>query len=234
MKKAYYPKIKFLVDLNREKNCFLKRNRNLKKFLPFGLSFILKDEFIKNKDKILSAYLDEYYLEQKDYLADSVKNTENKWKKIEKEYFKKVDKLFKNWPWPKGNYRGYVSIGRSFPRYINDKSFAFPMRTWKTGRENNDLRVTAHEMLHFLEYDYLSKKFGLKPSECYSPDNTFWQFTENLNVLIENTKFWEKFSLGFKSKPKPYADCKKLYAKMKKIWDQDQDIDNLVKKIFKC
>lgn len=229
MARKYYPKIKFCIDLEQEKKFFLGRKRNLQRFLPPGIGFVVRDEFIKNKDKILNAYLDEYYREQKDYLTDSVKNTQAKWQKVEKEFFKKVDRLFNNWPWPRGNYRAYVSIGRSFPRNINEKIFAFPMRTWKPGREDNDMRVIAHEMLHFIEYDYLSKKFGLKPSEFYSPDNTFWQFTENLNVLIENSEFWKKFSLGFQSKP--YADCKKLYAKMKKSW-RNQNIDNLTKKIF--
>lgn len=230
MKHLYYPKIKFYIDLEREKKLFLGRKRDLQRFLPVGMGFVLKDKFVKNKYKILSAYLDQYYLDQKDYLADSVKNTQTKWQRVEKEFFKKVDQLF-NWPWPKGNYQGYVSIARSFPRNIDTKVFAFPMRTYKPGREDGDLRVTAHEMLHFIEYDYLNKKFGLEPSEFYSPDNTFWQFTENLNVLIQNMRFWKTFSLGFTSKP--YPDCKELYIKMKKIWDKNRNIDNLVKKIFK-
>ncbi len=231
MSKKYYPKIKFCVDLNREKKVFLARERNAERFLPVGIGFVLRQEFIKNKNEILNAYLDEYYLAQKDYLADSVRNTQTKWQKVEKIFFKKVDRLFHDWPWPKGNYRAYVSIGRSFPRFIKEKTFAFPLRTYKPGRENMDLRVVAHEMLHFIEYDYLSKKFGLLPSECNSPDNKFWQFTENLNVLIENSNFWQEFSRGIY--PDPYPDCKKLYLKMKKIWDKNKDIDNLVAKILK-
>jgi len=231
MPQKYYPKIKFDINLPREKNLFLGRTRNLQKFLPVGMSFVLKKEFIKKKNKILSAYLDQYYFDQKEYLADSAKNTQTKWHKVEKIFFKKVDQLFNHWPWPKGNYRGFVSIARTFPRYIKEKSFAFPLRTFKPGRENNDLRVTAHEMLHFIEYDYLQKKFGLQPSERNSPDSTFWQFTENLNVLIENSNYWQEFNKGFKSKP--YPDCQKLYIKMKKIWDKNKDIDNLIKKTFK-
>lgn len=231
MPKKYYPKLKFQIDLNREKIMFITRDRNLAKFLPVGMRFVLKENFINKKNEILNAFLDEYYLEQHEYLQDSVKNTQVKWQKVEKIFYKKVGRLFHNWPWPKGNYRAYVSIGRMFPRFINDKIFAFPLKTYKPGRENIDLRVIAHEMLHFLEYDYLQKKFGLQPSECASNDNTFWQFTENLNVLIENSMFWREFSSGIKSRP--YPDCKKLYVKMKKIWDKNHNIDNLVKKTFK-
>ena len=231
MPKKYYPKIQFSINLPREKKILLQRTRNLQKFLPVGMSFVMRKEFIKEKNKILNAYLDTYYLNQKEYLADSVQNTQTKWKKVEKVFFNKVDKMFNNWPWPKGNYRGYVSIARSFPRYIEEKVFAFPTQSYKPGRENIDLRVTSHEMLHFIEYDYLQKKFGLQASECNSSDNTFWQFTENLNVLIENTNFWREFNMGYKSEP--YSDCQKLYVKMKKIWDKNKDIDNLIKKTFK-
>jgi hypothetical protein len=227
----YYPKIKFCLDLKQEKNHFLERGRSLRKFLPVGLGFVCRKNFIKKKNEILSAYLDEYYLEMNKYLRDSVNNTQAKWQKVEKLFFEKVDLLFHGWPWPKGNYRGYVSIGRSFPRHIKEKFFAFPMRTYNSEYANRDLRIIAHEMLHFIEYDYLQKKFGLQPSECNSPDSTFWQFTENLNVLLENTNFWREFSLDYKSKP--YPDCQKLYVKMKKIWDKNKDIDNLVEKIFK-
>jgi hypothetical protein len=227
----YYPKIKLNLDVNQEKHFFLSRERDLRRFLPPGISFILRQEFIKNKNKILEAYLENYYQDASDYLTNSLKNTKGKWKKVEKIFFKKVDKLFGGWPWPKGEYCGYISIARRFPRSIKEKIFAFPAVS-KFGRSVNiDLKVIAHEMLHFIEYDYLKNKFGLKPSECDSPDSSFWQFTENLNVLIENSGFWEEFSPGFKAKP--YDDCKDLYVKMKKIWDKDKNIDNLVRKIFK-
>ncbi len=229
MSAKYYPKIKFIIDLEQEKEVFLSRSKNIANFLPVGMSFVLKKEFIKNRNKILNAYLDQYYTDQHQYLTDSIKNTRAKWQKVEKIFFQKVDKLFHNWPWPKGNYRGYVSIGRMFPRDIKKKIFAFPLRSFKPGRENLDLRVIAHEMLHFIEYDYLQNKFGLKPSEIHSADNTFWQFTENLNVLIENSKFWREFSLG---QSRPYPECKKLYKKMEKIWHKNKDIDNLIEKIF--
>jgi hypothetical protein len=227
----FYPKIKFSVNLKLEKDYFSKRDRKIHKFLPPGMNFVLRKEFIKDKNKILDAYLENYYSDAKEFLANSVKKTEDKWRKVEKIFFKKVDKLFGGWPWPKGNYRGYVSVARNYPRYIKEKIFAFPASARLGRNPDVDLRVIAHEMLHFIEYDYLEKKFGLKPSECYSSDNTFWQFTENLNVLIENSNFWKEFGSGFERKP--YDDCRKLYVKMKKIWDKDQNIDNLVVKIFK-
>ncbi|MFA7662442.1 MAG: hypothetical protein WCX88_00815 [Patescibacteria group bacterium] len=230
MKQKYYPKVKFKIDLEAEKKFILNRQRNLQKFLPAGMAFVLRDEFIKNKDQILSAYLETYYFDQKKQLHQSVLNTTKKWEQVSQDFFKKVDKLFSGWAWPKGNYRGYVSIARSHPRFIKEKMFSFPMINYRPGREDIDLRITAHEMLHFIEYDYFEKKFGLIPSECNSVDNFFWQFTENLNVLIENSDFWSHFSLGLTSEP--YPDCKKLYNKMKKIWDKDQSIDNLVMKIF--
>ncbi len=230
MSKRYYPNIKFSVSLAREKKIFLERKRNLQKFLPAEISFVTNRKYASYRNELLSSYLDVYYSDKKKFLIESVRNTKSKWQKVEKKFFIKVDKIFNNWPWPKGNYRGYVSIAHSFPRNIKDKTFSFPVKDYIPGRENNDIRVIAHEMLHFIEYDYLQKKFGLKASEHDSFDNTFWQFTENLNVLIQNTSFWKEFSTGVKSKP--YDDCKKMYNKMKSIWDRDKSIDRLVDKIF--
>lgn len=231
MAKKYYPKIKFALNLKEEKAHFLERDRSLRRFLPVGMGFVCRKEFVKNKNKILSAYLDEYYREMNGYLTEGINTTRIKWQKVENIFFKEVDRLFHNWPWPRGNYRGYVSIARSYPRYINKKIFAFPMASKVPEFSYRDLKVIAHEMLHFMEYDYLQKKFKLKPSESFSKDNTFWQFTENLNVLLESTDTWTAFTNGYLSKP--YPDCKKLYVKMKKIWDKNKDIDNLVEKIFK-
>lgn len=227
----YYPKVKFCIDLDQEKNFFLSRKRDLSKFLPAGMSFVLRKEFSKDKNKIIKAYLENYYKDAEKFLIGSIKNTQEKWRKIEKIFFKKVDKLFENWPWPKGDYKGYITVARRYPRFIKYKLFAFPVQSFRFKNRDLDLRVIAHEMLHFIEYDYLEKKFGLEPSECNSADTTFWQFTENLNVLIENSDFWKEFNTGIESKP--YDDCKKLYVKMKRIWDKNKDIDNLVKKIFK-
>ncbi len=230
MAKKYYPKIKFIVSKELDKEYILRRDRNMANFLPPGMSFVIRKEFVKNKNKILSAYVEEFYAAKIKHLRESAKNTEIKWNKVEKKFFKQADRLFHNWPWPKGNYRGYVSIALSYPRFINDKMFAFPQKIYWPGMEKRDLRVVAHEMLHFLEYDYLQKKFGLTPSECDSKDTTFWQFTENLNVLIENSDFWQDFMPAFASKP--YPDCKKLYQKMKKVWDKKQDVDALVEAVF--
>ena len=121
-----------------------------------------------------------------------------------------------------------ASIWYRFPRDIKHQRFAVPANP--NFKYHSAPHVIAHEMLHFITYDYLEKKYGLKPSEHTDPDNTFWQFTENLNVLIENDPIWAEFADGKISKP--YPDCQELYEKMKAIWDQNKDIDNLVRQIF--
>jgi len=117
-----------------------------------------------------------------------------------------------------------------FPRYIDKKVFTFPGLLDRYTDKDFPLRVVAHEMLHFITYDYLQNKYKLKPSEWSSKNNTFWQFTENLNVLIENEKSWHKINGGAKSNP--YPNCVKLYQKMKRVWDKNKDIDNLIEKIL--
>ena len=231
--KKYYPKIKFITDKKIDKKIL----SNFDKFwlewaLRPELRFLISEKFtIKEKKKIVYAYIDNFYLIHSKKIKIGLKEQERRWQKLEKKYYQKVDTLFKDYPWPRGTYRAYVSIWYCFPRFIEEKYFTFPYETKKYFNDARfAIRVIAHEMLHFITYDYLQKVYKLKPSESYHKDNKFWQFTENLNTLIENENTWKDFFIG---NQKPYDNCKKLYVQMKKIWDKNKDLDNLIEKIFK-
>lgn len=227
--KKYYPKIKFGLNIYLEKKFFNIFSNDQKAIRP-ELRFLLEGKFSRTRDKFLSAYTDNYYKIHSEDIMREIKKTEKSWKKVEKYFFHEVDRLFNGYPWPKGKYFGYASIWRMFPRFIKMKTFAFPAEP-KNFRRNITTAVIAHEMLHFITYDYLQKKYKLKPGECCSKDKTFWCFTENLNVLIENEKIWHKFTGGEKNKP--YLECQPLYFKMKKIWDKNKNLDNLIVNIFR-
>lgn len=223
-----YPEIKFLVDKKIDIRQARKRTYRLDKLLGKNLQFLLRPEFAKSKRKFLIAYVNNFYKVRGDEITANLKETETKWQCCAKSYYKKVDKVFHCYPWPNGHYIGIISIWFLYPRYIDKKTFTFPLKNYKF--KDLDLRVIAHEMLHFITYDYLQKKYGLKPSERNDRDNSFWQFTENLNVLIENSPFWNEFSGEFRSRP--YEECRALYRKMEKIWKKNKDLDNLIIKIF--
>jgi hypothetical protein len=223
----YYPKIKFIINKSFDKRPFDHFGPYIKMALPRELGFVLNKNFsFREKEKMLSAFAEHCYQINKKKIQESLKKTNKNWLKVAKFFYQKVDQLFHDWPWPRGNYRGYPTVWWMYPRFIKLKMFAFP---WQNSyvRANG---VIAHEMLHFITYDYLQKKYKIKPSESGSKNNTVWQFTENLNVLIENEKYWHVFTPG--SKSQPYDDCKKVYQKMQKIWQKNKSIDKLITRIL--
>ena len=146
------------------------------------------------------------------------------WKGKEAAFFARAKKYFGSHPWPPGEYTAMGSVWRINPRNIPELSFTIPL----TGKRNRNA-VIAHEMLHFLEYDYLEKK-GHAPSEPGDDDNTFWQFTENLNALIEQEDEWDEFTGGVK-KEHVKPECRKMYEEMKKLWTGDS-VDELAEEIL--
>ena len=226
-----YPRVKFIIDRKQDLAALYWGDDYIKHCFPNNMRFVNEKNFSKKERlKLAESFAKNRYKKELSSIKSDLKITEQKWRKHEKTFFRLVDKIFKNYPWPKGNYRGYASVFYRFPRFISQKKFAFPTQYNNPKYADVDLRVIAHEMLHFIAYDYLQKKYHLKPSESRDKDNFFWQFTENLNVLIENSKMWQPMSKKFVSRP--YDSAKKLYLKMEKIWRKSHDLDNLIVKTF--
>ncbi|MCX6782020.1 MAG: hypothetical protein NTW66_02810 [Candidatus Magasanikbacteria bacterium] len=228
-----YPRVKFIIDRKRDMFALKLGDEYIKHCFPNNMRFVGGKDFSKKERlKLAKSFAENRYEKELNIFRSNLKVTERKWRKHEKIFFRLVDKIFKNYPWPKGNYRGYISAFYRFPRNISQKTFAFPAQYNNPRFVNFDLLVIAHEMLHFITYDYLQKKYHLKPSEHHNKDNFFWQFTENLNVLIENSKMWRPFSGKFVSGPYD-KKAAELLASMEKIWRKNHDLDNLIVKTFK-
>ena len=117
-----------------------------------------------------------------------------------------------------------------FPRNIQDKTFYFPY-----SKDLHDpLGTIAHEMLHFIFFDYIKKKYGIKQDDEFKgKDPKFvWQVLETFNTVIENWKPYKKIFNAWKN-CKPYPGCEKMFAKMIKQWNLKQDIDEFLDKWFK-
>jgi hypothetical protein len=229
--------IKFIIDYKQDtKNCFNffnwrnKDNKDyLKKFLPKHLQFILNKSFTKKeKDKIIREYTKSYYLNYQQYLKDNIKKIKKEWTKVEPKYYKIINKIFKNHPWPKGNYRAFGSIYNMYPRHIDSKIFYFPA---ETNNPQFALKVIAHEMTHFIYFDYLKKKYKLNEDSKIKgkKDEYVWLVSEIFNYTLER---WAPYKKIFKneSKRKPYFGNENLCQKMHKDWQKKQDIDWLLDK----
>ncbi len=186
--------IKIEKDIKADiENCisFLKikeKNKQflIKKFLPNNFQYILRKDFSeKEKEKIINEYTKHIYKSRKKEVEEGIERAKKEWRKVEKQYFQLANNIFKGHSWPKGSYRGVASIWHMFPRYIDKKMFFFPYNH-QIPRYSN--KVIAHEMLHFIFFDYLEKNYNLKEDSIIKnkPKDHIWRVSEVFNNVIEN------------------------------------------------
>lgn len=232
-----YPKIKFNIDSKKEIEIYFSflndaKYRNLNRemrwafYNPHPELKVLKNKNLSNKRRkiVLQNYVNNYYKKHKMEIKRGITSIKKQWGKCEKKFFQLVDNVFKDYSWPKGRYTAYPTIWGVYPRNIKNKVFWFPP---KHKKKNFPIVVIAHEMLHFIFYNYLYKYYPKYKKHKY--DFKIWDISEVFNVIIQNSPEWIKF---FKEKCKPYPEHKKLYQKMKKIWQEKKDIDHLLKKVL--
>ncbi len=229
-----YPKTKLKIDLKEDtNNCinFIKNEHKGNKrqfslwFLPDDFKYILSKNFSeKERNKLIRKYTKYIYEIREKEIKKGLAKAQKDWQKVEKQYYQLIDRIFKNHPWPKGSYRGIASIWHMFPRYIKHKIFFFPYRHRIPEFSN---KVIAHELLHFIFFDYLEEKYNLKEDSKIKnkPNDYIWKISEVFNNVIED---WRPYNKLFKEKPKPYPGTQKMFQEMKKQWQEKQDVDWLL------
>lgn len=223
-----YPKIKFFIkpqkDIYNAYNFLMGEKDSCTSFFPLELQYIFKKDFsLLEQKKIIKEYTENIYKYKAEEIHEGVKFVEREWRKKERSFFEFVDKIFKNHPWPKGKYIGYVSIFRLFPRYIDEKIFFFPYSI--KGFYPTPTQIIAHEMLHFLFYDFIEKKYPKKDLDS----KYIWKISEAFNTVIET---WEPYKkeMGIVCNVLSYTECEDIFFKMKKQWLEKSDIEKVLKK----
>jgi len=226
-----YPKIKFLVNKKKELETYIgflhdskfhenKREMDWAFYIPHPKLMRLRNKKFSSRDKIkiVKKYIDEYYCEKD---SKAVKRillvTEKQWTKKENLFFALVNNIFHHHPWPKGKYIAYGTIWGMYPRFLKDKTFLFPLDR-KNKREASI--IIAHEMLHFIFYDYVFNKFQKYKKHEY--DFKMWHISEIFNVIIQNSPEWVKF---FGQKTDPYPEHRRHIRKLKKAWINTNNVD---------
>lgn len=233
------PKINFILDYKKDitnalnfLNYHSDQPHYIENFLPRYLHFSLNKNFSqKERAKIIRAYTKDYHLAHNQEFKKELVRIKKDWARIGPRYYKLIDKLFKGHKWPKGEYKAIASIYNMFPRYIETKTFYFP----PDHPENNFAnKVIAHEMSHFIFFDYIKKRYKLnQDSKIKGKEKGYvWLVSEIFNYTIEQ---WEPYKKIFKyeKKSKPYFGNQVLCNKMKKDWNKKQDIDWLLDKWLK-
>jgi len=109
-----------------------------------------------------------------------------------------------------------------YPRFLDDKTFCIP---YLHKNEKYVNVVIAHEMLHFVFYDYFYKKY---PEYNNSEYNFFvWNISEIFNSLIQNSNEWIKV---FKEQSMTYLQHDIIINKIRDL--KINNIDLLIEKII--
>jgi len=233
-----YPKVKFVISKKKELETFLaflneskywdnKREMNWAFYKPHPKLKILKQKNLSSLEKklIVARYINFYYKENLKKIKKGVLKARKDWQSKEKHFFNLVDGIFNNHSWPKGKYIAYPTIWGMYPKYLKDKTFQFPYHHKK---KNFIPVVIAHEMLHFIFYNYLYKNFPKYKNPKYS--FKIWNISESFNILIQNSKEWVEI---FSQRAMSYPEHKDLINRMKRIFDKKQDINYLLKDLLR-
>ena len=226
------PELKLIIDIKADienAKFFVKHSKFVDWFLPLDLQYIISKKFSPlERNKIISEYTKHIHKINEKEILKGVAKTRKQWSKIEDKFFQLVDKIFCGYDWPKGKYIGYASIYLMFPRNIKEKTFYFP---YSKNNKGGPIRTIAHEMLHFIFFDYIKKKYGINENDKFRNKNQkyVWQVSETFNTVIEN---WGPYMKIFNAKKKatPYPGCEKMFISMTKQWNKKQDVKNLLDK----
>jgi len=228
-----HPKIKFEIDVKKDVNTFFDFStdaefdggRNLKwaildkypvleKYFK-GLVFVGEKSFI-------DLFVQEQYEKNKKIMEENLKAAEKDWQKIEESFYRLTDRLFSSSVWPEGKYIAYSTICGMYPRFLEDKTFQIPFNPKDKKCVN---MIIAHEMLHFIFYDYFLEKYP----EYKAEDMFAWHVSEIFNVIIQNLPEWLEV---FEIPAMAYPEHEKIIAEIQKECKTDWNLNELTEKII--
>lgn len=151
------------------------------------------------------------------------------WEKVSPSFFSLVDALFGGRKWPQGKYIAFGTIWGMYPRFLKDKTFQVPF--WHRAHRYV-LIVIAHELLHFMFYDYFYERY----SEYRRPKYNFlvWHISEIFNTVIQNSPVWLNY---FKLKSLAYPEHKKITIRISRVfyyrsvWNLDALVGEIIKEV---
>lgn len=179
---------------------FFKKYPSLKKY---------KDGYtLKISKKEIGNFVKNIYEKETETMKENLLKYESIWRKKEKDFYNLTDELFGKSFWPKGKYIAYPTIWGMFPRFLEDMTFQLPYK-YKDKKYINV--IIAHEMLHFIFYNYFYKKCPKYKKDDY--DFFVWNVSEIFNVLVQNSSKWLEV---FKVKTMQYPEHRKIINNFKK------------------
>jgi len=182
----------------------------------------LKNKTGKDKE-FISNYFDDFYAKNKVILLARKDYFQTNWQNVETEFLNLANKLFDGHFFPKGKYIGYISSFCCNPRFLNDKTF-------QVYYLNEDKGTVAHEMLHFIFYDYVQTKMPELVLNLDTNTGLFWDVAEIFNSVILSSDL--KFVDLLGKNDWCYPDHRLILPRAKEFYFQNLPINIFIKKLF--
>lgn len=197
---------------------FLKQDQNKKPLLNF-IGSVEVDNSILHRQ--VDEFASDFYVKRKDDIEKIALEVETAWNKKQRFFQMQASNLF---PFDfKKDISAMPTIWPMCGRFFQKNLITFPFDK-KSGEA---CFVIAHELLHFIFYEYISTYRGFTEKKISSQE--VWDFSEVLNVLIQNQKAWQD---EFQITAKPYPKHSLLYKKMVDEWKANKNIDCLIEKFL--
>jgi len=230
-----YPKVKFKIDQEFDVwkiNEFLHRE---KRGDSFKKRIYAMHPDLKKSDNIKD-YVARVYRDNLSKFKTTQKQIQNDWNKISQGFFEYQNKIFKNLPWPKGEYTGFLSISQPYPRFLDSATFQVDAFSPK-----RSMAITAHELGHFIFFEYVRNRYTPKSKKLnesklnkalYNKLKTpLWELSEVHVVILMQSPEFQKI---IRNQSLPYPEHEKHFKQCKKFWQKaDENIDNLFNLIEK-
>lgn len=238
------PKLKFKINYKKDIETFFSFNRSADydngrtlrwaffRMYPF-LERYRKGNSLRISQEKITKFIKLVYQKKMEVMSKNMSLYQKNWREKEKDFYKLTAQLFNDKFWPKEKYIAYSTIWGMYPRFLEDKTFQVPYK-YKNRKYINV--IIAHEMLHFIFYNYFSKEY---PKYRFDKYNLFvWHISEIFNIIVQNSPKWLKV---FKEKSKDYPEHRKIINKLKnkyhnkkeKEWVVDDLISDIIESIRK-
>jgi len=221
-----YPELKFKINKELDIKVGAHFLEHKKAGVDFGKGIILLHPFLKEaiglpenqKQKIIEEYVGRFYTENETELIKVMNEFQILWEKKSQNFFSLVDEIFQSYPWPGGQYLAFPSIFNCNPRFLETKTFQV---FWKHKR--GPISVSAHEMLHFLFYDYFEKNL---PRGVEVPNEKLWAISEIVDFFVLNSPSFRQL---IEKEEKLYPDLYPLATKLRPLWEESKNFSDFFK-----
>jgi hypothetical protein len=174
------------------------------------------------RKRVIKKYFANYYKINKKSIRNKIDVVKRNWYKIEKDYVDITENYFNGYKFPDGMYVAYASIINCNPRFLESKTFQFYYK--KPLKEA--LHTIAHELLHFIFFDFVEKK--LKAKTKHLTEEQLWDLSEIFNVIVLRSDLYKK--IIDRKVIKSYPDHKKYLKQFEKEFKKSKNAKGFILK----